>query len=363
MNPLFRIIASAAILGMVVLSGCNSNSSPAVSSASAHRVSGTAAVGAPVAGFVYVKDSLGTEVNAAIDTAGKFSIDVDGMQAPFMIKVVPNDTHPTMYSFAWVEGNSNATPLTNLALFLATDKADLDSIYDSWDGTTIDQAKLISAQATINANLASKIEAAGLDPNSYNFVTEPFDADSSGIDAVLDEINVVVDLQMGDFTFQVVDDAAFVFNENINAAGVYIGSEIEWPNGGEAAYPVTASMVIQGSAAHYTVIDNNPFIFGTPYVNVDHEEVALIITMDESGILTLMDGSDSLVLTDPVIYKEQPNQIIWKDSNSGSWVAGIVTPTSSGAIIITFEVTTPFHSDESGYTAQGLIEFDVFPST
>jgi len=74
-----------------------------------------------------------------------------------------------------------------------------------------------------------------------------------------------------------------------------------------------------------------------------------------------MDSSDSLVLTDPVIYKEQPNQIIWKDSNSGSWVAGIVTPTSSGAIILTFEVTTAFHHDEAGYTTQGLIEFDVSP--
>jgi hypothetical protein len=346
---------------MVVLSGCNSNSSPAVSTASAHKVSGTAAVGASVAGFVYVKDSLGTEVNTAIDAAGKFSIDVDGMQAPFMIKVVPNDTHPTMYSFAWVEGNSNATPLTNLALFLATDKADLDSIYDTWDGTTIEQAKLISAQATINANLASKIESAGLDPNSYNFVTEPFDADSSGIDGVLDAINVVVDLQMGVFTFQVVDDAAFVFDENINATGVYIGSEIEWPNGGEAAYPVVASMMIEGVNATYTVFDNNSFIFGTPYFNGDHEEVALIITMDESGVLTLMDGNDTLVLTDPVIYKEQPNQIIWKDSNSGYWVAGIVTPTSSGAIILTFEVTTAFHHDEAGYTTQGLIEFDVSP--
>jgi hypothetical protein len=42
-------------------------------------------------------------------------------------------------------------------------------------------------------------------------------------------------------------------------------------------------------------------------------------------------------------------------------VAGIVTQTSSTALIITLEVTTPFHNDEEGYPSQGLIEFDVSP--
>lgn len=76
MNPLFRIMAAAAILGLAVLTGCGSDTD----SVALHQVSGTAAVGAPIAGTVYVKDSQGTEVNVATDADGKFSIDVDGMQ-------------------------------------------------------------------------------------------------------------------------------------------------------------------------------------------------------------------------------------------------------------------------------------------
>ena len=365
MNLLFRIIAAAAIMGSALMAGCNSESSSGSGSGSnsavPHQLSGTAAVGAPVDGIVYVKDSQGVEVNAATDAAGKFTINLDGMQPGFMIKVVPNNSGPTMYSFAWDEGIANATPLTSLALFLSSDKADLEAIYDTWDGTGISLSKLITAQATINANLASRLESAGLDPNGYNFVTEPFDANSSGIDGVLDEINVVVDLQMGAFTFQVVDDAAFVFDENISTAGVYIGDQIDWPNGGEAAYPVVANMAIQGASATYTVFDNNPFFFGTPYVNSTEPAVLLYITLDETGVLTLWDGDNPLELTDPVIYKEQPNRIIWKDSASGYWVAGIVTPTANGPVIIGFDVTSAAHHDQAGFVTQGIIEFDIFP--
>ncbi len=351
-------MAAAAILGLAVLTGCGSDTG----SVALHQVSGTAAVGAPIAGTVYVKDSQGTEVSVATDADGKFSIDVDGMQAPFMIKVVPNDNSDTLYSFASAEGIANATSLTNFALFLASDKANLAAIYDSWDGTGIDEIDLVAAQTKINANLVAEMESAGLDPYSYDFVKEPFDADSSGIDAVLDGIDVVVDVQMGGYTFQVVDNAAFVFDENIDAAGVYIGDPIDWPNGGEAAYPVVASMAIQGAAAAYTVFNDYPFIFGTPYLNGDQQEVSLSITLDESGVLTLTESNDTLVLTDPIIYKEQPNRIIWKDSASGSWVVGIVVPaTASGPVIISFDVTNALHHDEAGFVTEGIFTFDVFP--
>jgi hypothetical protein len=57
----------------------------------------------------------------------------------------------------------------------------------------------------------------------------------------------------------------------------------------------------------------------------------------------------------------QPNQIVWKDSASGSWVAGIVVPTTDGAVIISFDVTSAAHHDEEEFVTQGIFEFDVFP--
>lgn len=375
MNPLFRIMAAAAIIGATVLAGCSNGSDPVSSlvsdsasdsvdsSVAEYVVSGTAAVGAPIDGIVYIKDAEGTEVYIATDSEGKFTIDVDGMLAPFIIKVEPNDDGDTLYSFASAEGIANATSLTNFALYLASDKADLGEIYDNWDGTSIDAMELAIVQATINKNLASEMESQGLDPDTYDFVKEPFDANSSGIDAVLDSIDVVVDLVMGDYTFQVIDDAAFVFDENINPAGEYIGDPIDWPNGGEAAYPVVASMVIEGASATYTVVDDNSFIYGTPYYDSERQQQAVMLytTLDESGVLTLTADNDVLTLTDPIIYKEMPNRVIWKDSTSGYWVVGIATPTTDGVVIIAFDVTTAAHVDEEEFYTQGIIEFDVFP--
>jgi len=360
-------MAAAAIIGATVLTGCSNGSDSGSSLESGpvaeYQVSGTAAVGAPIDGIVYIKDAEGTEAYVATDADGKFTIDVEGMLGPFMIKVEPNNDGDTLYSFAYDEGIANVTSLTNFALYLASGKADLEAIYDTWDGTAIVEMELAIEQATINLNLASEMASEGLDPDSYDFVKEPFDADSSGIDAVLDAIDVVVDVQMGSYTFQVVDNAAFVFDENINAAGIYIGDPVDWPNGGEAAYPVVESMTIEGSSATYTVFDDNSFIFGTPYFDSEREQqaVMLYITLDESGVLTLTAGSDELVLTDPIIYKNQPNRIIWKDSVSGYWWVGIVTPTDNGAVIIGFDVTSAAHVDEEDFWTQGIIEFDIFP--
>jgi len=80
-------------------------------------VYGTAATGAGVAGTVSIEDASG-HVKALTVTGdgGAFSASVDGMTAPFMLKVASTDGKTVLYSAAEAPGRANITPLTSLAL-------------------------------------------------------------------------------------------------------------------------------------------------------------------------------------------------------------------------------------------------------
>ena len=82
------------------LVACNGDGSSSATTTTSTTLSGTAAVGAPIDGYVYVVDVNGTEVNAATNaTTGAWTVSVNGMTAPFLIRVVQN--YPLIGAFAW----------------------------------------------------------------------------------------------------------------------------------------------------------------------------------------------------------------------------------------------------------------------
>ena len=102
-------------------------------------ISGTAAVGAPLANakvsILCNSGDLGKETQA--DTAGKYSTTVtSACLAPYMIKVTGVDTSTTptstitLYAFSDKAGNINITPLTDIAAKFATNN-DPDGEYDA----------------------------------------------------------------------------------------------------------------------------------------------------------------------------------------------------------------------------------------
>src|SRR6266702_8678939 len=64
-------------------------------------VSGVAATGAPISGIVYLKDASAKEVSVGTGTDGSFNFNVEGLQAPYILKVqgTSGGTSYTLYSF------------------------------------------------------------------------------------------------------------------------------------------------------------------------------------------------------------------------------------------------------------------------
>ncbi len=197
-----------ALSAFALMSGCSSDSAPAPTT-----LTGTAATGAPIDGTVTVKDAKGVEKNIATGTDGSFTLDVAGMTASYLLKIMPS-SGPTLYSYASQNGQTvNLTPTTNLAMNLAASPTTLDAMYADWDGTAVTAALVATAEGTVRANLVTQIEAAGLDAATFNLFTTAFTADSTGIDGVLDNITITVDTTTGDYTFD-DGDGNTVFDES-----------------------------------------------------------------------------------------------------------------------------------------------------
>lgn len=157
-------------------------------------LSGTAATGAAIQGTVTVKDSAGATRSVAVGSDGKYSIDVSGMTAPFMLKVegVSGGKSYMLYSFAAgtdVNGTVNVTPLTSLVVANAAGQAPGNLYVGGTFQTALNSDKIASAENVLRARLASMLSAAGLSAN-VDLMHAPFNADHTGMDAALDSMKV-----------------------------------------------------------------------------------------------------------------------------------------------------------------------------
>lgn len=209
----------------ITLAACSDGGSSSIPTNPSTTLSGTAAVGAPIDGYVYVQGGNGTEVNTATDPAsGDWSVKVEGMNAPFLIRVVPNGGGDTLYSYASAANLTvNITPLTHLATYLAVN-GDVSALYTTWEanhGELTAQA-ILNAQAIINANFATEMDAEGLDHTTYDFFSTAFTANGTGIDALLDRLSITIDFTGNSFAVS-LDGNPFSFNVDIDTSGITIG--------------------------------------------------------------------------------------------------------------------------------------------
>ncbi len=212
------------------------------SSTITRELTGTVAVGAPVAGKVTIVDANGNTDSTQSDASGNFTINLAGRPGPYLIRSEPdNGALPAVYSYATGAGVANITPFTQLALFLAY-HADLNSAFDTW--TTLaaswNRDKLEQAMATINANFAVDLQNAGVDPKFYDFFTQPFNADHTGIDAFLD--NYAVSLNDAAKGYKISDSSGqpVTFDESVDTTDYYIGARFVPDNTGTWTYTWTS---------------------------------------------------------------------------------------------------------------------------
>jgi hypothetical protein len=168
-------------------------------------VLGTSATGAAVAGAtVTLKDRNGNSVSTETDVDGRYSLNVVGLAPPFLVKVDPL-AGSDLYGIASAAGVANVTPLTTLILDMWYDVQDLgpvSTVFPTLDGTTpVPTALEISLiEALVRRTILKWLQDNGIDPDSFNLLNSPFDADGTGVDAVLDITAVT-----GDATLTVDD--------------------------------------------------------------------------------------------------------------------------------------------------------------
>lgn len=196
------------VVGSIVaafLTGCGGGSSPAANTVitppAAILISGTAAAGAPVVGYVSVQDSSTKPqpvlTNIAIAADGKYSVDVAGLTPPFAIKAVGHvgGKQVTLYSTATsadVGGTINITPFTDLIvrnLAGTLSNTLIDSYLSSGSLANLTAAQINAERDKLQAQLLPVLQAAGLS-TSIDLLRASFNADGTGLDRFIDLVKV-----------------------------------------------------------------------------------------------------------------------------------------------------------------------------
>ena len=119
--------------------------------ASSPTVVGVAAMGAPIAGTVTLKDVTGATRAAMTSTAGAFSLDVSGLTPPFFLLAVNIPGTVALYSVAPAPGIANINPLTHLVVVAA-------AMYV--DATIKNPADVFADPAKFKSITAAQVQAA-----------------------------------------------------------------------------------------------------------------------------------------------------------------------------------------------------------
>lgn len=205
-----------ALTTLALLAGCNSSSSQAPK-----VVIGTAATGAALFGQIDVSNGS-QQKNFLSDKKGKFQLgSLDDLELPAIVKAQGSAAGGsyTLYSLITEEqkqaGIVNATPFTQLVLSRITG-VDAETIFANPTAyqSQFTVEKINNAQAELKSVLENLLKAAGINTNELDFFNSPFDADYTGIDAVLDMIEV-------DFSSSVQAVLTYKADRSLTATLVY----------------------------------------------------------------------------------------------------------------------------------------------
>jgi hypothetical protein len=100
----------------------------------------------------------------------------------------------------------------------------VSALYTNWAANhgELTAEAILNAQAIINANFASEMDAEGLDHTTYDFFSTAFMVNGTGIDALLDRLSITIDFTGNSFAVR-LDDSPFSFNVDIDTSGITIG--------------------------------------------------------------------------------------------------------------------------------------------
>ncbi|MHB8846403.1 MAG: c-type cytochrome [Nitrospirota bacterium] len=175
-----------------LLSGCGGGDTYPSTNPPAQNLVGVAAAGAPIMGTVTLKDSSmpAKIVYTTTHSDGSYQFQVQGLQPPFIIKVVSTASPTTdqLYSLAAQHGRVNVNPFSHASVGAASG-GDPKDLYDGADPdryrTTADNLERVIKQLRI---VLAPLFA--LYQTSMNPVSDDFHADHTGMDALFDDVSI-----------------------------------------------------------------------------------------------------------------------------------------------------------------------------
>ena len=153
-------------------------------------LTGTAASGAPIKGFVTVKGANGLVASTTITSNGSFTLVFKELTPPYLLFAdgVVNNKSVKYYSMATTDGTVNITQLTHYILANAT-SSQLDTVYSGWSGSEISSNQLTTSTTEITTQIDPILSAFSVDDN-FNLIASAFNANLSGFDLVLAAIDI-----------------------------------------------------------------------------------------------------------------------------------------------------------------------------
>ena len=297
--------------------------------APADTVSGVAAAGLVITGTVYLKDSAAAPRElSATTTDGKFSFDVTGLTKPFLLRVVGtvaggSPQAYTLYSLAGDKGTANINPMSNLLVANAAGSGDLAALYAASDrsglpGIADNLAQALSdTQATLKP-LLQKYGVAAVDP-----IKDPYQADGSGLDHMLDLVQIVVDSAGGSVTITDTGSAPVTKTVATGFATRAVSGSATLDGAPLAGVTVTvadaATGTVYGSAT--TLADGGYLIGDVAQGSVSVSAAKAGYSFDQASVSLTVAGSDCVV---PAFHSSKPFTVSGTVSSSnGSGLAGV----------------------------------------
>lgn len=189
------------IVAALVLTGCGGGgggSSTPAEPENTSTVSGTAAAGAPLVGFVGARDiNDETAPSADINADGSFEIDLSSLDAPVLLYAsgIAGGNAYQLLSVVFaddLDGTVNITPLTDLIVGNAVGQPP-QTFFNNPDFSLIREAEVEAQKAALKARLQPLLDELGVEPD-FDLLKSAFTANRTGFDTVLDVLDIKIDL-------------------------------------------------------------------------------------------------------------------------------------------------------------------------
>ncbi|MBI5719585.1 MAG: hypothetical protein HZC37_18095 [Burkholderiales bacterium] len=184
------------------LAACGGDPKQEPPPASPTMLSGTAAIGAPMAGAtVTVIDSDPATADPAAQTAasdGSFSVDVSGLKAPLLVRATATVDGESVQHVAVLSAltasatnTANVTPLTTAVATLVAPGGDTAALATPATLATAATATSVGNATQLLVNtLNSDPATAALLGSNFNPMSTPFTANGQGVDAALERVSI-----------------------------------------------------------------------------------------------------------------------------------------------------------------------------